>query len=117
MEISRYVQELRTNWALGDARRDAGLTTPDDIIRFDNISYGTHGADNLLDIYVPKGTTALQPTIVNIHGGGWIYGNKEIYQHFGCQLYHQTTASNGITRYNLIWIPDWADSPTEVQVR
>ncbi len=46
----------------------------------------------------------------------------KIYQHFGCQLYHQTTASNGITRYNLIWIPDWADkrensSPTEVQVR
>ncbi len=82
MEISRYVQELRTNWALGDARRDAGLTTPEDIIRFDNISYGTHGADNLLDIYVPKGTTTLQPTIVNIHGGGWIYGNKEIYQFY-----------------------------------
>ena len=82
MEISRYIQELRTNWALGDARRDAGLKTPDDIMRYDNLSYGVHGVDNLLDIYVPKGTETIQPTIVNIHGGGWVYGNKEIYQYY-----------------------------------
>lgn len=29
----------------------------------------------------------------------------EIYQHFGCELYHQCTASNGVTRYNLVWHP------------
>ena len=27
----------------------------------------------------------------------------EIYQHFGCELYNQKTASNGVTRYNLVW--------------
>jgi GNAT superfamily N-acetyltransferase len=27
----------------------------------------------------------------------------DIYQHFGCELYHQCTASNGVTRYNLVW--------------
>ena len=26
-----------------------------------------------------------------------------IYQHYGCELYNQTTASNGVTRYNLVW--------------
>lgn len=26
-----------------------------------------------------------------------------IYEHYGCELYNQTTASNGITRYNLVW--------------
>ena len=27
----------------------------------------------------------------------------QIYQHYGCELYNLTTASNGITRYNLVW--------------
>ena len=29
----------------------------------------------------------------------------QIYRHYGCELYNQTTASNGITRYNLVWEP------------
>lgn len=31
----------------------------------------------------------------------------QIYQHYGCELYHQTTASNGVTRYNLVWKQEW----------
>ncbi len=31
--------------------------------------------------------------------------NSLIYQHEGCTLYGQKTASNGVTRYNLIWRP------------
>lgn len=27
----------------------------------------------------------------------------QIYQHYGCELYNQITASNGVTRYNLVW--------------
>ncbi len=27
----------------------------------------------------------------------------QIYEHYGCKLYNQTTASNGVTRYNLMW--------------
>ena len=27
----------------------------------------------------------------------------QIYQHYGCELYNQTLASNGVTRYNLVW--------------
>ncbi|MDD5994379.1 MAG: GNAT family N-acetyltransferase [Clostridiales bacterium] len=27
----------------------------------------------------------------------------QIYIHYGCKLYNQTTASNGVTRYNLVW--------------
>ena len=26
-----------------------------------------------------------------------------IYEHYGCKLYNQATASNGVTRYNLVW--------------
>ena len=96
MEISKYIKDIRVNWADNDAKRDAGLTTPADIIRFDNISYGVHGVDNLLDIYVPKGTNKPLPTIVNIHGGGWVYGNKEIYQYYCMGL-----AQRGFTVVNI----------------
>lgn len=27
----------------------------------------------------------------------------QIYQHYGCELYNHKTASNGVTRYNLVW--------------
>lgn len=30
----------------------------------------------------------------------------QIYQHYGCELYNQTLASNGVTRYNLVWTSD-----------
>ena len=32
--------------------------------------------------------------------------NAQMYQHFGCKLMRAFTASNGVTRYNLIW-RDW----------
>jgi GNAT superfamily N-acetyltransferase len=28
---------------------------------------------------------------------------SDMYQHLGCELYHTKTATNGITRYNLVW--------------
>lgn len=29
----------------------------------------------------------------------------EMYVHFGCKLFNETRASNGVTRYNLVWKP------------
>lgn len=96
MKISKLVQDIRREWAEGDAIRDAGLTTPDDIKRFDDIPYGPYGKDNLLDIYVLKDTKSAMPTIVNIHGGGWVYGCKEIYQ-----FYCMSLAKRGFTVVNI----------------
>ena len=31
---------------------------------------------------------------------------SQMYQHYGCELYNQITASNGVTRYNLVWKPE-----------
>ena len=75
--VQKWRKECREN----DAKRDAGLTTPEDIRRFDDLSYGPY-PENLLDVYVPKGTEKKLPTIISIHGGGWIYGDKELYQHY-----------------------------------
>ena len=30
---------------------------------------------------------------------------SDMYQHFGCELYHKKTATNNVTRYNLVWEP------------
>lgn len=30
----------------------------------------------------------------------------QIYQHVGCELYNQTLADNGVTRYNIMWKMD-----------
>jgi len=84
--ISESVQDIRTNWAISDAKRDEGLTTPEDIKRYDNISYGPYGEWNLLDVYHQKDVSKPMPVIVNIHGGGWVYGNKEIYQFYCMNL-------------------------------
>lgn len=94
--MNPIVEDIRVNWAIADAKRDEGLTTPDDIMRFDDIPYGPYGKDNLLDIYVQKSADILQPAIVNIHGGGWVYGSKEIYQ-----FYCMSLAQRGFSVVNI----------------
>lgn len=75
-------EKLRKMFGDSDKKRDAGLTTPDNIKRYDNISYGQYGKYNLLDIYHKKEVTSPQKTIIDIHGGGWTYGDKDVYQHY-----------------------------------
>jgi len=58
-------------------RRHKSLRVPDDIECKFNMSYGQYGKWNLLDVYYPRGTSQPLPTIVNIHGGGYVYGTKE----------------------------------------
>lgn len=93
--ISKAVQEIREGFGESDRRRDEGLTTPSDIVRCDDISYGPHGKWNLLDIYYTKNTNKCQPAIISIHGGAWVYGTKEVYQHYGMSL-----AGRGFTVVN-----------------
>lgn len=75
-------EKLRREFGASDQKRDAGLTTPDNIKRYDDIAYGEYGRYNLLDIYHKKDVTSPQKTIIDIHGGGWTYGDKDVYQHY-----------------------------------
>lgn len=84
--VSKTVLEIREGFGASDKKRDQGLSTPDDIVRCDDISYGPYGKWNLLDIYHTKGTDKCQPAIVSIHGGAWVYGTKEVYQFYGMNL-------------------------------
>ena len=68
-----------------DAKRDAGLVYPDNIERVENISYGPHKA-NQLDVYRPQVVEEKLPVIVSVHGGGWVYGDKELYSYYCVDL-------------------------------
>ena len=80
------VEELRKNLAAGDAIRDAGLTIPEGLKRCLDSPYGPHGKENLLDVYIPENAPTPLPTIISIHGGGWVYGDKELYSHYCMRL-------------------------------
>ena len=71
---------------IDDAKRNAGLMTPDDVQRFDNRRYGNHRTRNILDVYRPKNVEGKLPVIISVHGGGWVYGNKEIMQFYCMSL-------------------------------
>lgn len=73
---------LRRTFKKGDDKRDAGLTTPENVVRYDDIAYGPDRKWQVLDVYRPKGAEGKLPVIVSIHGGGWTYGDKERYQYY-----------------------------------
>lgn len=88
--------ELRAEFSEGDRTKNAGLTTPEDIIRHDNIAYDTKDSTlNLLDVYYPKDTRKPLPVIISVHGGGWVYGSKD-----GYQFYCMSLAQHGFTVVN-----------------
>ena len=63
---------------LGDKKRDKNLVEPEDVEKLSNIPYASTDKYNLLDIYYPKKAEGLLPVIVKIHGGGYVYGTKEV---------------------------------------
>ena len=86
---------IRHAYGNSDKKRDAGLTTPSDITRFDDILYGDDKKLKkwqYLDVYRPKdsveadGSLKKLPVIISVHGGAWVYGNKDIYQFYTMNL-------------------------------
>ncbi len=49
---------------------------PDIVVERD-VAYGDAGKRNLLDIYRPRESDGRCPVLLQIHGGGWVIGNKE----------------------------------------
>ena len=70
MKTSTIVRKV---FAAGDMVRDAGLKTPEDVQRFDDIVYGEDKVWQSLDVYRPKETNIEEklPVIVSVHGGGY----------------------------------------------
>lgn len=72
-----------------DAKRDAGLTVPDDLEITQNLPYSGDPKWQILDLYRPKQRAGRLPVIVSFHGGGWVYGTKETYRFYCMSLAQQ----------------------------
>lgn len=83
--MSKISTIIREQFSKGDKLRDEGLVSPYTIHRCDDISYGKDPMQ-VLDVYYPKGTLSKLPVLISVHGGGWVYGSKEVYQYYGMFL-------------------------------
>jgi len=79
-------RKMRKAWAANDAARDKDFEYPASVKVVKDISYGTHKKWNLLDLYIPENATESMPCIINIHGGGFFYGDKELYSYYSADL-------------------------------
>lgn len=60
---------------------------PDDVRVDTDISYGHNSQYHLLDIAYPNTKQDRYPVIIQVHGGGWVYGNKDtLYKAYGMAL-------------------------------
>ncbi|WEV69719.1 alpha/beta hydrolase [Bifidobacterium sp. ESL0775] len=89
--IARTVLATRLMFARGDRSRTAYWQVPDDIDVIADIPYIDDGTRaHKLDVYLPhdvvvrSGKTA--PVYVDIHGGGFMYGHKELNRNFNTHL-------------------------------
>ncbi|MDD7570724.1 MAG: alpha/beta hydrolase, partial [Faecalibacterium sp.] len=62
-----------------DEKRLAAQPAPGGVKELVNIRYVEDGHKlHLLDVYRPEEAEGKLPTIVDIHGGAWVYADKEL---------------------------------------
>lgn len=68
---------------ISDRKRIASQTEPEGLTQVLDLPYIDDGRrEHLLDIYYPEGAKGKLPVIIDIHGGGWMYGYKEINKNY-----------------------------------
>lgn len=99
------IQALLFRYGAGksDRKRDSIIPLPAGVKQISDVSYGPYGKWNLLDVYYPAGAEYC-PVIVNVHGGGFVYGSKKIYKRYCMDL-----ARRGFTVVNINYrlAPRW----------
>ncbi len=95
---------LNRNAAKSDRRRDEKIPLPEGITQCRNVSYDHYGQWSVLDVYYPDGTAQPLPTIVSIHGGGYVYGTKEVYRRYCMDLAGRGFA---VVNFNYRLAPKW----------
>lgn len=84
--MSIVSDKLRYEFGKSDKERDSKLVAPKHIVKIKDIPYGPCGVDNYLDVYYDDSIISKNKTILSIHGGGFVYGDKEVYYHYCLSL-------------------------------
>ena len=90
--IVRLMQMVWRYCEDGDNATHAKQTPPSDVVKDTDIPYIDDGnIYHLLDVYYPEGLdeNAKIPAIIDIHGGGWIYGDKNLNEYYCLELAHK----------------------------
>lgn len=79
------VKKWNESFQREDNERIIYYNEPDDASNLDSERYASN---SLFDIYYPVELDAQTsyPVIVSVHGGGWFYGDKELYSYYCCHL-------------------------------
>lgn len=104
--VVRIMQMVWRFCSDGDAAKHAVQTPPENIEKFKDIPYIDDGnIYHQLDVYYPQGTkkSAKLPVIIDIHGGGWMYGDKDLNEYYCLAL-----AEQGYVVFNMSYrlVPD-----------
>ena len=62
---------------MGKLFKNGDLLEDENLMATTNLFYGCDKVNNTFDMYYPKGNSEKMPTIIMIHGGGYISGEKE----------------------------------------
>lgn len=95
-----------------DRKRDEGLEIPQEVEYVRDIRYGVNKKYHMMDICWPKELDGHKvdakrdklPVIVSVHGGGYVYGSKEVYQFYAASLAKQGFA---VINYNYRLAPKY----------
>lgn len=92
------------NTKKADDKRIATLTEPQGIEQIcDKVYIDDGNRYHMLDVYYPENTKGKLPVIIDIHGGGWMYGDKELNK-----IYCLNLAKRGFVVFNISYrlVPD-----------
>lgn len=85
---------IRDAFTKGNQKINSALQkyVPNNIAIIRNLQYRPNDKDASLNVFYPNSTTTALPTIVWVHGGGWVSGNKD-----DMDNYLQILANQGFT--------------------
>ena len=92
-----FVNKMLDSWEQSDRERFKEKATPNGVTEETNISYAEDNIrGHLLDVYYPSAFEGKLPVIIDIHGGGFMSGYKELNRFFGLHM-----AKRGFLVFNL----------------
>lgn len=85
---------IRQGFDKGSSQTSAALAkyVPANVTQVENQQYRPGDKDARVDVFYPNGTTSPRPTVVWVHGGAWVSGNKD-----NIDNYMKILASHGFT--------------------